>query len=164
MWSTRYSCPILIKFELCEGIFEKNLFKWFLWKPIQWEPSCSMRTGRRINRHDEADSRFSQFWERVFRIRCMWGLLKKRRDFLNSAPTSTESALRLLSAPSARFSGCSSTTNYHSETGQMAVCCHNLTLGALSSCSALSMLVGALFKKARLFFNNPRIQTNWHCD
>jgi hypothetical protein len=35
---------------------------------------------------------------------------------------------------------------------QMAVCCQNLTLGALSSCSALSKLVGALFKKFGLFF------------
>jgi hypothetical protein len=51
----------------------------------------------------------------------------------------------------AQFSGCSSTTNAHSETGQMAVCCQNLTLGALSSRSALCMLVGALFKKFGLF-------------
>jgi len=54
------------------------------------------------------------------------------------------------------FSGCSSTTNAHSETGQMAVCCQNLTLGALSSRSALSVLVGALFKKFGLFLNTPR--------
>jgi hypothetical protein len=40
-----------------------------------------------------------------------------------------------------------STTNAHSETGQIAVCCQNLTLGALSSRSTLSVLVGALFKK-----------------
>ena len=52
----------------------------------------------------------------------------------------------------AQFSGCSSTTNDHSETGQIAVCSQNLTLGALSSRSALSMLVGALFKKFGLFF------------
>jgi len=39
----------------------------------------------------------------------------------------------------------------------MAVCCQNLTLGALSSRSALSMLVGALFKKFDLFLNRPRI-------
>jgi hypothetical protein len=51
----------------------------------------------------------------------------------------------------AQFSGCSSTTNVHSETGQMAVCCQNLTLGALSGRSALSVLVGALFKKFGLF-------------
>ena len=41
----------------------------------------------------------------------------------------------------------------YSETGQMAVCCQNLTLGAFSSCSTLSMLVGALFKKFGFFLN-----------
>jgi len=46
--------------------------------------------------------------------------------------------------------------NAHSETGQMAVCCQNLTLPALSSRSALSMLVGALIKKFGLFLNTPR--------
>jgi hypothetical protein len=40
--------------------------------------------------------------------------------------------------------------------GQMAVCCQNLKLGALSSRSALSTQVGALFKKFGLFSNNPR--------
>ena len=44
----------------------------------------------------------------------------------------------------------------HSETGQMAVCCQNLMLGALSSCSALSVLVGVLFKKFGLFLNMSR--------
>jgi hypothetical protein len=39
----------------------------------------------------------------------------------------------------------------------MAVCCQNLTLGALSSRSALSVLVGAQFKKFGLFLNTPRI-------
>jgi hypothetical protein len=43
-------------------------------------------------------------------------------------------------------------TNAPSETGQMAVCCQNLTLGALRSRSALSLLVGALFKKLCPFF------------
>jgi hypothetical protein len=38
--------------------------------------------------------------------------------------------------------------------GQMAVCCQNLTLGALSSRSALSMLVGKLFKKFGLSLNS----------
>jgi hypothetical protein len=33
----------------------------------------------------------------------------------------------------------------------MAVCCQNLTLGAHSSCSALSLLVGALFKTLSFF-------------
>jgi hypothetical protein len=40
----------------------------------------------------------------------------------------------------------------------MAVCYKNLTLGALSSRSALSVLVGALFKKFGLFLNTPLIQ------
>jgi hypothetical protein len=39
--------------------------------------------------------------------------------------------------------------------GQMAVCCQNLTLGALSSSSALNMLVGALFKMFGFFLNTP---------
>jgi uncharacterized integral membrane protein len=56
-----------------------------------------------------------------------------------------------------QFSGCSSTTNSHSETGKMALCCQNLTLGALSSRSALSVLVGALFKEFGLFLNTPRM-------
>jgi hypothetical protein len=43
-------------------------------------------------------------------------------------------------------------TNAHSKMGHMAVCCQNLTLGALSSRSALSVLVGAVFKKFGLFF------------
>jgi Na+/H+-dicarboxylate symporter len=44
-----------------------------------------------------------------------------------------------------------------SETGQMAVCCQNLRLGALSSRSALSVPVGALFKNFGLFLNTPHI-------
>jgi len=56
----------------------------------------------------------------------------------------------------AHISRCSSTNNAHNETGQIAVCCQNLTLGALSSRSAPSMLVGALFKKFSLFLNTPR--------
>jgi len=52
----------------------------------------------------------------------------------------------------------------HSETGQMAVCYQNLTQGALSSHSVLSMLVGALFKKFCLFLNVPHMSvlTNRH--
>jgi len=46
-------------------------------------------------------------------------------------------------------------TNAHSETGQMAVCFQNLTLGVLSSHSALSVLVGVVFKKFGLFLNMP---------
>jgi hypothetical protein len=53
----------------------------------------------------------------------------------------------------AEFSGCSSMSDAHSETGQMAVCYQNLTLDVLSSRSALSVLVGTLFKKFSLFLN-----------
>jgi hypothetical protein len=65
---------------------------------------------------------------------------------------STLSLIRWTACTCAQFSGCSSTTVDHSKTGQMAVCCQNLMLGALSSHSALSVPVGALFKKFGLFF------------
>jgi hypothetical protein len=39
----------------------------------------------------------------LFNLPSIQGVLKKRPNFLNSAPTSTESALRLLSAPSVSF-------------------------------------------------------------
>jgi hypothetical protein len=39
----------------------------------------------------------------------------------------------------------------------MAVCCQNLTLGALNSRSALFVLVGALFKKFGPFLKTPCI-------
>ena len=39
----------------------------------------------------------------------------------------------------------------------MAVCCQNLPLSALSSCSAPTLLVGALFIKFGLFLNTPHI-------
>jgi hypothetical protein len=58
----------------------------------------------------------------------------------------------------AHFSGCSSTTNAHSETGQIAICFQNLKLGALSSRSTLYLLVGELFKKFGLFLNRVVFQ------
>ena len=61
--------------------------------------------------------------------------------------------IRRTTSSCAQFRGCSSTRNAHSETGQMAVCCQNLPLGALSSHSAPSVLVGALFKKFGVFLN-----------
>jgi len=70
----------------------------------------------------------------------------------------TLSLIRRTACARAQFSGCSSTINAHNETGQLAVCCQNLTLGALSSRSVLSLLVGALFKKFGLFLNTPRKQ------
>jgi hypothetical protein len=55
---------------------------------------------------------------------------------------------------------CRSTTKTHSKMEQSAVCFQNLTLGALSSHSALSVLVGTLFKRFGLFLNTPCIY--WH--
>jgi hypothetical protein len=50
---SRYSCRILMKLELSRQIFR---------------PSCSMRTDVQTERHDEANKRFSQFWERTYKI------------------------------------------------------------------------------------------------
>jgi hypothetical protein len=69
------------------------------------------------------------------------------------------SLIQRTACASAQFSGCSTTTNPHSEMGQMAVCCQSLTLGALSSCSTLSVLVGVLLKSSVLFLNMP---CTWH--
>jgi hypothetical protein len=44
--------------------------------------------------------------------------------------------------------------------GQMAVCCQNLTLGVLSSCSVLSVLVGLLLKKFGLFITSLVMSLN----
>jgi len=42
------------------------------WKSVQWQPMCSMLT-ERTDRHDEADNRFSQFWERAYKCAgCDW--------------------------------------------------------------------------------------------
>jgi hypothetical protein len=65
----------------------------------------------------------------------------------------TLSLIRRTACARAHFSGFSSMTNAHS---QMTACCRNLTLGALSIRSALSVLVGDLFKKFGLFLNTPR--------
>ena len=50
-------------------IFETNFRKILKYqtslKYIQWDPSRSMRTDGQTDRHDEADSRFSQFCERT---------------------------------------------------------------------------------------------------
>jgi hypothetical protein len=67
MYSTRYSCQIVTKFEISRQIFEKYSNKKFR------ENSSS--GGRvvpcgRTDRHDKANSRFSQFCERACKARC----------------------------------------------------------------------------------------------
>jgi hypothetical protein len=109
-------------------------------------------------------------------------VFKKRPNFLNSSPTSTESALRLLNAPSGRFwqqtaicpvllwaldielhplnwSRAQAVRRINPTNGPKAVCCQNLQLGALSSHSVPSMLVGELCKKFGLFLNTPCISS-----
>jgi len=60
-----------------------------------------------------------------------------------------------------QFSGCSSTTNAHSEMGKIAVCCQNLTMSVLSSRSVLSVLVCTLFKQFSLFLNTTHRLLNF---
>jgi len=49
-----------MELEFSQQIFFKNLVKYQIsWKPVQWEPSCSLRTDGRTGRHDEANSRFT---------------------------------------------------------------------------------------------------------
>ena len=65
---SRYSCKV----SLFLSDFNKTCIFWkefrkilqyeFSRKSVQWEPSCSMRTEGQT-RHDEANSRFSQFCE-----------------------------------------------------------------------------------------------------
>ena len=96
-------------------------------------------------------------------------MFKKRPNFLNSSPTSTESMLRLLSTPSGRIwqqtAICPVSLwalvielhplNWAHTQAARWINCQNLLLGALSSHSAPSVLVGELFKKFGLFLNMP---------
>ena len=77
-------------------------------------------------------------------------MYKKRTNFLNSAPTGTEGALRLLSATSGKFSQEAAIWPANG-----VFCCQYLPLGAVSSRRAPSVLVDALFKKFGLFMNTP---------
>jgi len=59
MQSTRYDCQIIMKLEFSRHIFEKKILH-ISRKSVRLEPSRSMRT----DRHDEVNSRFTQFYQR----------------------------------------------------------------------------------------------------
>ena len=63
MWSTDYSCQIILKLKFSRQSFEESQKKknQILWKSVQWEPSCSTRTDKRTDKHGEASFRFPQF-------------------------------------------------------------------------------------------------------
>jgi hypothetical protein len=58
MWSTGYSCHVLMKLEFSRQIFENNVH-------CQIRP---VRTDRRTDRHDEANGRFSQNCEKRLKM------------------------------------------------------------------------------------------------
>ena len=82
--------------------------------------------------------------------------MQARTRFSSSSFIVTLSLIRRTACACAEFSGCSSTTNAHSEAGKMAVCCRNLPLGALSSRSDVCVLIGGIFEKFCPFLNKPR--------
>jgi hypothetical protein len=69
MQSTRYSCHILMKAEFSRQIFEKRLYIKFSENPsseigvvpCRQTRTDGQQTDRHTDRHDEANSRFSQF-------------------------------------------------------------------------------------------------------
>jgi len=59
-----FSCLILMKLEFSRWfVFLKILKYQISWKSVGWEPSCSMRTDGRTDKHDEANNIFSKFCE-----------------------------------------------------------------------------------------------------
>jgi len=60
-------CGVLMKPELSRQIFEKMLKYQILLKSFKWEQSCSMRTDGWTDRHDETNSRLSQFCEGAYK-------------------------------------------------------------------------------------------------
>ena len=57
--STRYSSQILMKLEFSRTMFEKASNIKFHENPFRGDLSCSMRTNRETDKHDEAHGRLS---------------------------------------------------------------------------------------------------------
>ena len=75
MYSTHYSCPILMTREFSQQIFIK-----ILKYQISWKCACSTLTDGGTGGHDEANSRFSQFCERAYKAAAIAKLYKRRQD------------------------------------------------------------------------------------
>jgi len=91
MSSTCYSRPILMKLQFTRYIFEKHSNIKLHEKTVQWELSCSMWTDGRT-RHDEANSRFSQFCEKRPNIVCPTRY--RIRHFFNNCNTNEDTATK----------------------------------------------------------------------
>jgi len=58
MYRTHCTCQILMKHEFSLQMFEKSSNMKFNEKPSRGEPSCSMRTNRQTDKHDEVHGLF----------------------------------------------------------------------------------------------------------
>jgi hypothetical protein len=66
---TYFKAPVIlvgfeIKVNFLSGFWKNAQISNFT-KSVQWKQSCSMRTDGRMDGHEKANSRFSQFCERV---------------------------------------------------------------------------------------------------
>jgi hypothetical protein len=85
MWSTRYSCHISIQLEFSWQVFEKYYNIEFHENPSSGSWVCSTRTDGQTDRHNEANSRFSQCCERAKNFPCY--ILVPKADLCHDRPT-----------------------------------------------------------------------------
>ena len=78
MLSTRYSCQILIKLKFSWQIFKKS-------SNIKFHGSQLFHADRQTDRHDEANSRFSQFCERAEKRETCWSFEQLSASLLYTA-------------------------------------------------------------------------------
>jgi hypothetical protein len=73
MYSSRYSCEILTKFEFPRQVFEKkhSISNFVRIRPVGAEVFYAHGLmDKREDRNDEANSRYSQFWQTRVKNRC----------------------------------------------------------------------------------------------